>query len=173
MRLDRYFSSKSGLSLVEVMFSSVVGIMILGMITVLYVGANNSMTMGIALAEINSRFAREKGIRVVRRMSGGGAVYHDSGNLNYSFIRRYDHNTFANVKSIIRPVVAALNQLGVPAWVNSRNDIILGNKKISGNAQFSNTKGIIIHGTLLFDSELDTEEKVLGDNHSRIESKAR
>jgi lipoate-protein ligase A len=124
------------------------------------------------LEEINHRFVMEKGIRVVRRISGGGAVYHDYGNLNYSFIRQYEHNTLVNIKGIIRPVAAALNRLGVPATVNDRNDIIADGKKISGNAQFSDTKGIIIHGTLLFDSELDTEEKALGVKQTNIESKA-
>ena len=124
------------------------------------------------LAEINYRFVAEKGIRVVRRMSGGGTVYHDFGNLNYSFIRRYEHNTLVNIKTIIQPVVTALNRLGIPAGVNDRNDIVVRGKKISGNAQFSNTKGIIIHGTLLFDSDLDTEEKVLGIKQTSIESKA-
>ena len=125
------------------------------------------------LEEINHRFVMEKGLRVVRRISGGGTVYHDSGNLNYSFIRRYEPNSLVNIKRIIDPVVAALNRLGVPALVNEKNDIIVHGKKISGNAQFSNTQGIIIHGTLLFDSELDTEEKVLGVKQTNIESKSR
>ena len=124
------------------------------------------------LEEINHRFVVEKGIRVVRRISGGGAVFHDSGNLNYSFIRQYEHNTLVNIREIIHPIVTALNYLGVPAIVNNRNDIIANGKKISGNAQFSDTKGIIIHGTLLFDSELDTEEKVLGVKQTSIKSKA-
>jgi lipoate-protein ligase A len=124
------------------------------------------------LAEINHRFVMEKRIRVVRRISGGGAVYHDYGNLNYSFIRRYERNTLVNIKNIIYPVVTALNRLGIPAIVNDRNDIVVRGKKISGTAQFSNTKGIIIHGTLLFDSDLDTEEKVLGIKQTAIESKA-
>ncbi len=124
------------------------------------------------LEEINHRFVMEKGIRVVRRISEGGAVYHDSGNLNYSFIRQYERNTLVDIKKIIGPVVAAINHLGVPAIVNDRNDIIAHGKKISGSAQFSDTKGIIIHGTLLFDSELDTEEKALGVKHTYIESKA-
>jgi lipoate-protein ligase A len=124
------------------------------------------------LEEINHRFVMEKGIRVVRRISGGGAVYHDYGNLNYSFVRQYEHNTLVNIKGIMHPIVAALNRLGVPGIVNDRNDIIVHGKKISGNAQFSNTKGIIIHGTLLFDSELDSEEKALDVNQTHIESKA-
>jgi lipoate-protein ligase A len=124
------------------------------------------------LEEINHRFVMEKGIRVVRRISGGGAVYHDCGNLNYSFIRQYERGTLVDIKRIIGPVVAALNRLGVPAIVNDRNDIIAQGKKISGNAQFSNTKGIIIHGTLLFDTELGTEEKALGVKQTYIESKA-
>ncbi len=124
------------------------------------------------LEEINHRFVQEKKIRVVRRISGGGAVYHDLGNLNYSFIRRYERNSLVNIKQIIGPVVTALNRLGVPAMVNDRNDMTAHGKKISGSAQFSDTKGIIIHGTLLFDSALETEEKALGVNQTFIESKA-
>jgi len=125
------------------------------------------------LEEINHRFVMEKGIRVVRRISGGGAVYHDFGNLNYSFIRQYERNTLVDIKRIIGPVITALNRLGVPAIINDRNNIIAHGKKISGSAQFSDTKGIIIHGTLLFDSELDTEAKALGVKQTNIESKAR
>ena len=124
------------------------------------------------LEEINHRLVMEKGIRVVRRISGGGAVYHDYGNLNYSFIKQYEHDTLVNIREIIHPVVVALNRLGVPAIINNRNDVITHGKKISGNAQFSDTHGIIIHGTLLFDSELDTEKKVLGVEQTNIESKA-
>lgn len=125
-----------------------------------------------ALEEINHRFVMEKKIRVVRRISGGGAVYHDYGNLNYCFIKQYENNTLVKIKEIIGPVVAALNRLGVPAVVNGRNDIMVHGKKISGNAQFSNTKGIIIHGTLLFDSELCTAEQALGAKKNNIDSKA-
>jgi lipoate-protein ligase A len=125
------------------------------------------------LEEINHRFVMEKEIRVVRRISGGGTVYHDFGNLNYSFIRRYERNSLIDIKKTIGSVVAALNRLGVPAIVNDRNDIVAHGKKISGNAQFSDTKGIIIHGTLLFDSELDTEDETLGVKPANIESKAR
>lgn len=124
------------------------------------------------LEEIDHRFVMKNKIRVVRRISGGGAVYHDSGNLNYSFIKKYENNTLAKIKEIIGPVVATLNRLGVPAVVNSRNDIMARGKKISGNAQFSNTKGIIIHGTLLFDSELCTAQKALGAKKNNIDSRA-
>ncbi len=122
--------------------------------------------------ETNPSFVNQKQIPVVRRISGGGAVYHDAGNLNYSFIRKYENNTLMNIKKIIGPIVAALNRLGVPALVNGKNDITAKGKKISGNAQFSDTKGIIIHGTLLFDSELDTAEQALSVKKNNIDSKA-
>jgi lipoate-protein ligase A len=124
-----------------------------------------------ALEEIDHSYAQQKGIHVVRRISGGGAVYHDYGNLNFSFIKKYRKNSLLNVKEIIFPVINALIRLGIPVKVNGKNDIFVEGKKISGNAQFSNTKGIIIHGTLLFDSELTVEEKVLNVRKGYIKSK--
>ncbi len=124
------------------------------------------------LEEMNHYYAQQKGIHVVRRISGGGAVYHDCGNLNFSFIKKYRKNSFFNVRVTINPVVKALNCLRIPARVNGRNDIMVNANKISGNAQFSNTKGIIIHGTLLFDSELSVQEKVLNVQKNNIESKS-
>jgi lipoate-protein ligase A len=123
------------------------------------------------LEEINYDYTQKKGIHVVRRISGGGAVYHDYGNLNFSFIKKYGNHSLLDVKKIISPIINALNRLRIPAQVNGRNDIFIEGKKISGNAQFSNTKGIIIHGTLLFDSELTIEDKVLNVKRDNIESK--
>lgn len=105
--------------------------------------------------EINSEYIAERGISVVRRLSGGGAVYHDLGNLNYSFITRYDRGDLNNFKKFTAPVIAALRRMGVPAELNPRNDIVANGKKISGTAQYANGKGILTHGTLLFDARLD------------------
>ncbi|GBC61586.1 lipoate--protein ligase [Desulfonema ishimotonii] len=121
--------------------------------------------------EINADYVREKGIRVVRRVSGGGAVYHDSGNLNFSFITRYDRHHLNNFKKFTSPVIRALNRMGVPAALNGRNDIVVSGRKISGNAQYSNGKSMLSHGTLLLDSDLDTVVRALNVSADKIESK--
>ncbi len=90
--------------------------------------------------EVNLKYVEENGIHVVRRLSGGGAVYHDEGNLNFSFLTKDDGDSFNNYKKFTEPVVQALHKLGVEAELSGRNDIHVGSRKISGNAQFT-TKG--------------------------------
>lgn len=121
--------------------------------------------------EINSEFVRDNGIKVVRRISGGGAVYHDFGNLNFSFMTKHSQKSIHNFKLFTGPVIAALNELGVNAEINGRNDITAGGRKISGNAQFTDTKSMFSHGTLLFDSDLDNVMKALNVQTDKIESK--
>lgn len=105
--------------------------------------------------EINADYVKEKGIHVVRRLSGGGAVYHDLGNLNFSFITKDDGDSFSNFKKFTEPVTKALSKLGVNAELSGRNDILAEGRKISGNAQFATKGRMFSHGTLLFDSEID------------------
>lgn len=107
----------------------------------------------ITAAEINTAFVEEHGIRVVRRNTGGGAVYHDLGNLNYSFITDYDPENKDGFRRFTEPVAAALRALGVPAEVSGRNDILAGGRKVSGTAQHVAGGRILHHGTLLFDSD--------------------
>lgn len=120
--------------------------------------------------EINTDYVKEKGIHVVRRMTGGGAVYHDLGNLNYSFIipniaAEIDFKTFS------RPLVEALSKLGINAEQTGRNDVTVDGKKISGNAQFYNKKGLLHHGTILFDSQLGAVQDALRVKAGKIASK--
>lgn len=89
------------------------------------------------IEEINTKYVEENGIIVVRRLSGGGAVYHDLGNLNFSFITKDDGDSFHNFKKFTEPVIQALRQLGVEAELSGRNDIVVDGRKISGNAQFA------------------------------------
>jgi len=121
--------------------------------------------------EINPDFIRDRGIHVVRRISGGGAVYHDLGNLNFSFITRYDPRRFNNYAEFTGPVVRTLRALGVPAEPGGRNDILAGGRKISGNAQFTSGERMFSHGTLLFDSNLDDVVAALNVKAGKIESK--
>lgn len=122
--------------------------------------------------EINSEYIAERGISVVRRVSGGGAVYHDYGNLNYSFITRYDHDNLNNFKKFTAPVIAALRRMGVPAELNPRNSIVADDKKISGTAQYATGKGILTHGTLLFDARLDAVYHALNATEDAMASRA-
>lgn len=103
-------------------------------------------------AEINRAFVEEHGINVVRRSTGGGAVYHDLGNLNYSFISDSDGIDHAALERFARPIVAALKNLGVNAETSGRNDILAEGRKVSGTAQRKFKHRILHHGTLLFDS---------------------
>ena len=123
------------------------------------------------LEEINLPYVRENGIRVVRRISGGGAVYHDHGNLNFSFIQRFEQGQMLRFEEFTRPVIRALAELGVEAVLGGRNDITVGGRKISGNAQFTTVHSMFSHGTLLFDSRLDQVTEALNVKMEKITSK--
>jgi lipoate---protein ligase len=121
--------------------------------------------------EINTDYVESNGIHVVRRLSGGGAVYHDLGNLNFSFITKDDGESFHNFRKFTEPVIAALQKLGVNAELSGRNDILAEGRKISGNAQFSTKGRMFSHGTLLFDSEIEHVVSALRVKQDKIESK--
>src|SRR5690625_4791872 len=123
------------------------------------------------LEEINHEYVRAHGIHVVRRVSGGGAVYHDLGNLNFSIITVYAMERFNNYEYFTKPVVDVLRSLGVPAEVSGRNDILVDERKISGNAQFTTGGRMLSHGTVLFDSNLEEVVNALDVKMSKIESK--
>lgn len=124
-----------------------------------------------SVEEINTEYVESNGIHVVRRLSGGGAVYHDLGNLNYSFITKDDGDSFHNFRKFTEPVIAALKQMGVNAELSGRNDILAEGRKISGNAQFSTRGRMFTHGTLLFNSEMDHIVSSLRVKKDKIESK--
>ncbi|SDR79521.1 lipoate--protein ligase [Winogradskyella sediminis] len=123
------------------------------------------------LEEINQDFTEANNIHVVRRISGGGAVYHDLGNLNFSFITNHDGKSISNFKKFTAPVIKVLNDMGVAAELKGRNDILVDEKKISGTAQFSTGKRMISHGTLLFDTDMSEVVKALQVKMSKIQSK--
>jgi lipoate-protein ligase A len=123
------------------------------------------------LAEIDSAFVEEKGIRVVRRLSGGGAVYHDMGNLNFTFIVDAKAGSQVDLRSFCLRVVDALRALGLDAQVDGRNDILANGCKVSGNAQYVKEGRVMHHGTLLFDSDLTVLSKALQPDPEKIKAK--
>jgi len=123
------------------------------------------------LEEINLPYVEQHNIHVVRRLSGGGAVYHDLGNLNFSFINNSGKEDLHNFKKFTAPVIHFLNKLGVAASSSGRNDILVDGLKISGNAQYITGKRMVSHGTLLFNSNLSHVSDALNVKISKISSK--
>ena len=122
------------------------------------------------LSEVNLNYTRQNNIKVVRRLTGGGAVYHDRNNVNYTIIAPYNENENNYIK-FTRPVIEYLNFLGVKAEFSGRNDIEVEGKKISGNAQTIYKNRIMHHGTLLFNSDMNILNNALKENKLKIQSK--
>jgi lipoate---protein ligase len=135
----------------------------------------NSVVVGKhqnTLAEINHHFVKEKNIRIARRISGGGTVYHDLGNLNFTFIMDGEQGRLVDFRKHTLPILEILHKLSVNARFRGRNDLAIGDKKISGNAEHVYRKRVLHHGTLLFSSDLDDLDLVLKVNPLKYKSKA-
>ena len=122
-------------------------------------------------AEINAEAVRRRGTKVVRRLSGGGAVYHDLGNLNFTLITDADPEGRVNLRLFCEPVVRTLARFGVQADISGRNDITVEGKKFSGNAQYIREGRVMHHGTILFDSDLSAVQEVLAVRAEKIAGK--
>jgi lipoate-protein ligase A len=107
------------------------------------------------MGEINYRHVREKGINVARRISGGGTVFHDKGNVNFTFIKNVSGPNEISFKRFTQPVVDVLATMGVIAVTSGRNDLLVDNRKISGNAEHVFKNRVLHHGTLLYNSDLE------------------
>ena len=133
---------------------------------------HNAVIIGkhqITAAEVNQPFIDSRGISVVRRLSGGGAVYHDLGNINFTFITDTNTDASVNFAAFCRPIQEALVSFGVPAVISGRNDMTVNEKKISGNAQYSRENRVMHHGTLLYDSDLTVLSQALSGG-TKVES---
>ncbi len=125
-----------------------------------------------AYAEIKMDAVRERGIKIARRITGGGAVYHDLGNVNYSFISTREGGADIDFEYFTAPIIEALAAMGIKAELSGRNDLLTGGRKFSGNAQHTVGDRTLHHGTLLFDADLEMLSRVLEVDRSKIESKA-
>lgn len=135
---------------------------------------DNSIIVGKyqnTLSEINLEAVERRGIRVVRRLSGGGAVYHDMGNLNFTFITDAASGTALDMKLFCQPVVRTLAALGVHAEVNGRNDITIDGKKFSGNSQYLRQGRVMHHGTIMFNSDLSVVSEALQVEPTKFQTK--
>lgn len=117
-----------------------------------------------AADEINGDYVRTRSLPVVRRMTGGGAVYHDTGNLNFSFII----NGEADRVELCRPVIDVLRSIDVVAEISGRNDILVGGKKISGTAMCSRGGRSLFHGTLLISTDLEAMSEALKPDETKL-----
>lgn len=123
------------------------------------------------LAEIDLDYVSNQKIRVVRRLSGGGAVYHDDGNLNFTFIADAPEDGRIDLHRFCQPVAKTLQALGVNVEIGGRNDMTVDGRKFSGNAQYVRNGRVMHHGTLMFDSDLSVLEKVLRVDREKISTK--
>jgi lipoate-protein ligase A len=123
------------------------------------------------LEEINADFVREKGLSVVRRPSGGGAVYHDEGNVNFSFLTAAEKNEDTGFARFLAPIVGALADLGVKAEFSSRNDITVQGRKISGSAQRRSGHRMLHHGTMMVDLDATALGLALAGNPDKYQSR--
>jgi len=123
-----------------------------------------------AFNEINTDFVKKNNIKVARRITGGGAVYHDLGNLNFSFVTPSFGKKECDFKRFTAQIAAALENFGLKAEYSGRNDLLINDKKFSGNAQFVGKTKILHHGTLLFSSNLDIIEKCLTPPTEKLKS---
>lgn len=121
-----------------------------------------------SFAEVNAEVAASRGIAVVRRLSGGGAVYHDLGNVNYTIADRRDESFTRPMADCARPMVEALRDFGIAAEFSGRNDIVVGGLKISGIARGAAGRRTLFHGTLLFDADLSVLSEVLNPDPEKI-----
>lgn len=125
-----------------------------------------------AWAEINLPWIRQHGIPVIRRITGGGTVWHDPGNLNFTFIRNGEEGKLVNFREYAGPVLEFLKELPVPAEFGERNEILVDGLKVSGNAECVHRNRVLHHGTLLYRADLEMLAESLEKQSGRYEDRA-
>lgn len=115
----------------------------------------------IIYGEVEVAYCKAHDIPIIRRISGGGTVYHDLGNLNYSVITKQYKDVISNYAYFTKPILTFLNSLGIPASFSGKSDLKIGNQKISGNAQIYHQNRMLHHGTLLLESDLNQLNRVI------------
>lgn len=132
----------------------------------IFIGKNQN-----AMSEINIDFVKQNDIKVVRRYSGGGAVFHDLGNINFTFLTNKDKHDCIDFKKFTQPIINALKDLNINAEFSGRNDITIDGKKFSGNAQYYWKNRVLHHGTLLFSGNLTNLSAALNPKPMKFENK--
>lgn len=124
------------------------------------------------LSEINAAFVREQNISVIRRLSGGGTVFHDLGNLNFTFIMNGEGDKLIDFRKYTLPILEVLHQMGVAAKFEGRNDLTIDGKKFSGNAEHIHKNRVLHHGTLLFSSRMSDLSNALNAREEKFRDKS-
>ncbi len=124
------------------------------------------------LAEINTHYVKEHQIPVIRRLSGGGTVFHDTGNLNYCFIEQGSQGHLVDFKKYAQPVLDVLNQMGIPAYLRGKSDLVIADRKFSGNAEHVYKSRVMHHGTILVSSALDQLHAAIASDWNAFSDKA-
>jgi lipoate---protein ligase len=124
------------------------------------------------LAEINVDYVKENSIKVVRRLSGGGAVFHDLGNLNFTFTMKSEDENMINFRKYTQPILEVLQKMGIDARFEGRNDLTIDGKKFSGNAMHIWKNKVLSHGTLLFSSHMPDLSGALNADPLKFRDKA-
>lgn len=124
------------------------------------------------LSEINSEYVNEKKIKVIRRLSGGGAVFHDLGNLNFTFIMNGEGEKLIDFRKYTLPILEVMQKLDIPARFEGRNDLTIDGRKFSGNAEHIHRNRVLHHGTLLFSSLMSDLTQALNAKPEKFQDKS-
>lgn len=124
------------------------------------------------MAEINVPYVIENQLKVVRRLSGGGTVFHDKGNINYCFIQKGAPGNLVNFKKYSQPILDTLQKLGINAYLKGKSDLVINDLKFSGNAEHVYRNKVLHHGTLLYQSELGKLNEAIKADWNKFTDKA-